>query len=413
MINIILTLFFVFFSLVNAQSSSAYSRYGIGDLKYSFSTRFKGLGQLGVSLQDKYHISTINPASWSNFDRTKIEFALSYNGVTINSSSAKVFSAETEIEGVNFGFPISNDYGIGFATGLVPVSRVSYKSKQSFENPDSLIYNYDLSLEGKGGLSKLFFGSSVKLFSDWSLGASLDYYFGNFKYLSAITFNNQSNFSAVYDLVYRPTGYGLTVGLLTQDLNEFLKLEIISNLRLGASANFFSRFNADSVVTGISSVLVDTIAYFRDYIKLPTRINLGLSFSYRQRYLLTFDYTTQDFSKFKIFSKASDNLQSSYKFSTGFELQPINEISSKFLERVLLRFGLSYEKTPYKFFGVSINQYSFYSGVTLPINPDNMIDVAFEYAIRGTTEKNLLRENFYRLSLSLVFNELWFLRFEK
>lgn len=413
MIKKIITFILITISVTSAQSSSAYTRYGIGDLKHSFSTRYQGLGQLGVSLQNKTHISTINPASWSNFDRTKIEFALSYNGVIIGNSKDKAFSAETDVEGITFGFPISNDYGVGFAAGLVPISRVSYKTKQNFSNADSLIYNYDLIYEGKGGLSKIFLGSSVKIPFDWSLGATFDYYFGNFKYLSAIIFNNQSNFSSEYNLIYRPTGYGLTLGVLSNDLNELIKLKEISNLKFGASLNYFNKFNTDSVITSTSSVLVDTIALYNDFMKLPVKINLGLSFTLSNRYLFTFDYSAQDFTEFKLFSKSSDNLQSSYKISTGFEIQPINEISSKFSERVLYRFGLSYEKTPYKFSGIGINQYSISGGFTLPINPDNLIDVSIQYAMRGTNDKNLLKENFIKMSLSLVFNELWFLRLEK
>ncbi len=413
MINKILLFISLTVTLLNAQSSSPYSRYGIGDLKYSFSTRYQGLGQLGVSLQDKYHISTINPAAWSNFDRTKIEFALSYNGVIIDGSNDKIYSAETEIEGVNFGFPISTDLGIGFAAGLIPFSRVSYQSRQNFSNPDSLIYNYDLIFEGKGGLSKIFLGSSVKILSDWSVGATFDYYFGNFKYLSAISFNNQTNFASEYNLVYRPTGFGTTIGILSPDLNNFIGIENLSNLNFGASINYFSKFKTDSVVTSISSVLLDTIAQFSDYMELPTKFNVGLSFIISQRYLFTFDYSAQNFSEFKLFSKSSDNLQNSYKISTGFEYQAVNELSTKFWERVLWRLGLSYEKTPYKFSGIGINQYSIFGGLSIPLNPDNLIDVSVQYSTRGTKEKNLLKEDFFRLNLSLVFNELWFLRFDK
>jgi hypothetical protein len=338
---------------------------------------------------------------------------MSYNGVIINSANDKYFSAETEVEGVNFGFPISTDLGIGFAAGLVPFSRVSYQSKQNFSSPDSLIYNYDLIFEGKGGLSKIFVGSSVKIPFDWSLGATFDYYFGNFKYLSAISFNNQTNFSSEYNLIYKPTGFGATFGILSPDLTTTFGFDNISNLFFGASVNYFSKLKTDSVVTSISSVLLDTIAFYSDYMTIPTKYNFGLSFILSQRYLFTFDYSMQNFSEFKVFSKSSDNLQNSYKISTGFELQALNELSSKFWERVLWRIGLSFEKTPYKFSGIGINQYSFFGGVSLPINPDNLIDISFQYSKRGTTEKSLLKEDFIRLNLSLVFNELWFLRFDK
>jgi len=396
-----------------AQSSSPYSRYGIGDLKYSFSPRYQALGQLGVSIQDKYHISTINPATWTNFDRTKIEFAMGYNGVLIQAKNKKSFSAETEVEGLSFGFPISEDLGIGFAAGIIPISRISYLTKQNISNPDSLISNYDLTFEGKGGLSKIFLGTSVKVPFDWSLGASFDYYFGNLRYISSIIFNNNSNFSSVYELIYRPTGFGLTFGILSADLKNTINLKSLSNLRLGASINYFSTLNTDSVIISKSSVLIDTVAFYNADMKLPARFNIGLSFTVFNRYLFTFDYSSQAFSNYKIFLKKNDNLQNSYKISTGFELQPDNDIVSKFWERVFYRFGLSYEKTPYKVFDIGIEQYSISGGITLPINPDNLVDIALQYSVRGTNDKNLLKENFFILNLSIIFNELWFLRIEK
>ncbi|MCS7053475.1 MAG: hypothetical protein NZM09_07040 [Ignavibacterium sp.] len=400
-------------SLTFAQSSSVYSRYGIGDIKHSFSTRYKALGGLGVSIYDKYHISTINPASWTSFDRTKIEFALSYNGVMVSNINKKTFTAETEVEGINFGFPVEKDLGIGVALGLIPVSRVSYKTKFNFVNSDSMISNYDITLEGKGGLSKIFIGSSVKLSNNFSIGGAFDYYFGSFRYISAIAFTNQNNFSSEYTLNYRPYGYGATLGIISSSLNELIRSEDLSNINFGISASFYSKFKTDSVITGVSSVLVDTIAQYSDYMQLPPKFNIGLSFLLKQKYLFTFDYSTQDFSKFKVFSKTSDNLQSLHKFRIGFEAQAVNELSQKLMERVLWRIGLSYEKTPYKFYDVGINQYSFLAGLSLPINPDNLIDLSFEYALRGTTDNNLIKENFFKLNVSLVFNELWFLRFEK
>ncbi|MGE5806516.1 MAG: hypothetical protein ACM34M_12045, partial [Ignavibacteria bacterium] len=58
-----------------AQSNSAYTRKGIGDLVYSISARRLGMGQLGVSVPDADFISTINPASWYIIKRTRAEFS--------------------------------------------------------------------------------------------------------------------------------------------------------------------------------------------------------------------------------------------------------------------------------------------------------------------------------------------------
>jgi hypothetical protein len=409
----ILIIFILFTCSVYSQSSSPYTRYGVGDLKYSFSARQQGMGQLGVSLLDKAHISTTNPASWSDFNRTRIEFGLTYNGVSISNNRSSYFTAETELEGFTFGFPVSSEYGVGIAMGLIPYSRISYQAVQNYQSTDTLISDYSISYEGKGGLSKLFIGSSYRLPFDFSIGATLDYYFGNLNYYSKITFKNENNYTADYNLAYRPTGFGTTLGFISSNINKLLNADFLSDLRLGGSINLVSQLNTDTILTTTSSILVDTIAQSRTKMELPLRINLGLSFILGKNYLVTIDYSSQNYNNFKIADRTNNNLRDAFKFSTGFEFIPTQQLGMSFWERVNWRFGLSYEQTPYYFNNTGINQYSVFAGTTFPLGIDNSIDLAVQYSIRGTTENNLLKENFIKLNLGISFGELWFIRYDK
>lgn len=409
----ILIIFIVFTYSIYSQSSSPYTRYGIGDLKYSFSTRQQGMGQLGVSLLDKDHISTINPASWSVFNRTRIEFGLTYNGVSIANNNSSYFTAETELEGFTFGFPVSSEYGVGIAMGLIPYSRISYQAVQNYQSSYTLISDYSISYEGKGGLSKLFIGSSYRLPFDFSIGASLDYYFGNLNYYSKLTFKNETNYTADYNLAYRPTGFGTTIGFISSNLNNYLNADFLSDLRIGGAINLVSKLDTDTILTTTSSILVDTIAQSRTKLDLPLRISLGLSFILGKNYLVTIDYSSQNYSNFKIANRTNSNLRDAFKLSTGFEYIPSQQLGMSFWERVNWRFGLSYDQTPYLFKNTGINQYSVFAGTTFPLGIDNSIDLAVQYSIRGTTENNLLKENFIKINLGISLGELWFIRHEK
>lgn len=409
----ILIIFILFTHSIYSQSSSPYTRYGIGDLKYSFSARQQGMGQLGVSLLDKAHISTTNPASWSDFNRTRIEFGLTYNGVSISNNSSSYFTADTELEGFTFGFPVSSEYGVGIAMGLIPYSRISYQAIQNYQSSDTLISDYSISYEGKGGLSKLFIGSSYRLPFDFSIGATLDYYFGNLNYYSKLTFKNENNFTADYNLAYRPTGFGTTIGFISSNLTKLLNADFLSDLRIGGSINLVSKLDTDTILTTTSSILVDTIAQSRTKIELPLRINLGLSFILGKNYLVTIDYSSQNYRNFKIADRTNNNLRDAFKFSTGFEFIQTQQLGMSFWERVNWRFGLSYEQTPYYLKNTGINQYSVFAGTTFPLGVDNSIDLAVQYSIRGTTENDLLKENFIKLNLGISFGELWFIRYEK
>jgi hypothetical protein len=191
-LKIVLILLFVIFVLdksnLIAQSSSSYSRFGLGDIDYSYSIRRMGMGQLGVSIADVDFISTINPASLYSLSKTRIEFCANYNGTFLSSSQQKNYYGRANFGGFAVGIPISNRYGIGIAFGLIPYTNISYKVVESLSSDNPLIGDYNIEYSGKGGLSKLFFASSVSLPLDFSIGASFDYYFGNRTYSSLVSF---------------------------------------------------------------------------------------------------------------------------------------------------------------------------------------------------------------------------------
>lgn len=400
------------FSLM-AQRSSSYSRFGIGDLEYSYSSRKLGMGLLGVAVADKNHISNVNPASYNKLARTRIEFNLAYNGVFLSGDNESSYFAETDFRGFTFGFPVSEDYGIGVAMGIIPYSRISYAAIQEFESPDPSVGSYDITYEGKGGLSSIFLGTSYRLPFDFSIGATLDYYFGNLNYFSKINFDGNSGIPAEYERSVRPTGFGSTVGFISPNLSTLFAEDSLLDIRLGGSMVFISNLNTDTLLTSRSSVLVDTVANGNTLMEVPLRISGGLTVQFASQYLLTFDYTFQPWTEFKLGAKKGDNLQDSYKISAGFEYTPMQELGQTFWEQIVWRAGLSFERTPYIFNGTGIDQYSVAGGFSLPISRENLLDFGVQYSLRGTNDQNLIKENFIKLSLGISFGELWFLRFEK
>ena len=112
--------------------------------------------------------------------------------------------------------------------------------KQSKYNPspDQVIPSYTLSYDGKGGLSKLFIGSSVVLPLGVSAGATLDYYFGNQNYVSTIEFDESKYINTTYEDTRRSTGFGTTLGLISSNLAEDLNISALNELRIGVSYQY-------------------------------------------------------------------------------------------------------------------------------------------------------------------------------
>ncbi|HKI77303.1 MAG TPA: hypothetical protein VKA26_02050 [Ignavibacteriaceae bacterium] len=393
------------------QTSSSYTRIGIGDLVYTYSGRRFAMGQLGSSVIDKDYISLLNPASLTGIQSTRTEFGMKYTGLFLQNNSASSFSSNTDFSGVTLAIPISQNHGIVLSMGLLPYSNVSYKEDNIVNSGYSDIGFYKATYEGNGGLSKLFLGSSFRFPFDVSIGATMDYYFGNLNYLSSIEFPNNAEYNkSEFDTRFRPHGFGATVGLISPDLAGVFNSEAISNFRLGAAFNFKSRLETDSSLIITSTLGVDSLNNSTIYLDLPYRFSAGASFILNNNYLFTFDYSYQPWSEYKLGNIKNANLSDSYKLSSGFEYRRERSINDSFWEQMIWRMGLSFEQTQYKISGQSIKEYSIMGGFTIPLSYQNTIDIGIQYALRGTTDLNLFKENIIKLSVGISLGELWFIR---
>lgn len=414
MIRYFLVLSLIFLtSQYYAQNSSVYSRYGIGDIEYGYSSRMLGIGDLGVAELDQEHILISNPASWSSLNKTRVEIGLGYRGILIADESTSTFSSEIEFTGFTFGFPISSDYGVGLVAGLVPYSNTSYKLK-SYTDKSNEIPAYSDTYEGKGGLSKIFLGSSVKLPLDVLFGVSLDYYFGNINYYFSREFVETDGYiNSVFENSHRFTGSGASIGLISPNIASDANINFLSDLRLGLSINITGNLNTDTIYTSTSNYLVDTTASGNVTTEIPIRINSGISFSIDEIYNVNIDYTFQDFSKYKFAGNTDDHLKIANKFSAAFEYKPKKALGQSSWSQMVWRFGGSFEQTHYRFKDKDINSFSAFGGFSFPLGADNTLDLAVEYSNRGSKENGLLNDQSIKVYMGLSFGELWFLRFDK
>ena len=394
-------IFLIITCSVFGQVNSSYTRFGIGDIQYNFSARRLGMGGVNISIADPDFININNPATIYRLNSTRFEISLKYGGENISNSSLNKYYSNTVFNGFTFGFPISSLDGVGAAIGIVPVSRVSYNVVDNIVYNTNSTNNYYYSYSGNGGLSKIFISSSYRTPFNLNIGASFDYYFGNL------------NYNSVYIRTYSPQGIGTTVGLLSPDFADFLNSKNITEFRIGASIEYIGNLNTDTILIGNSYYKVDTLGEATVKTKIPVKISTGLSFILSNKYLFSVDYIYQPWSNFRFNGIKSDYLRNASKISAGFEYRPVKESRNSFWEQILLRAGLSYEKTQYLINGIGINQFSVSGGFSIPITYENYMDVGLEYAIRGSKNNGLYKENIYKLNVSFALGDLWFIRTQR
>mgnify|MGYP000172735218 CR=1 FL=1 len=405
--SIIIFALFIQYSLFG-QNSSSYSRFGIGDINYTFSAVRLGMGQLGVALEGKNTVDAINPAGWNNLMLTRIDFGFNYSGLFLSSNTSKTYYGKGVFNGFTFAFPISHQYGIGAAVGLIPYSNISYKVEQNFIRKS--VADYNVIYEGSGGLSKLFIGSSYRLPFGLNIGASFNYYFGTMKYNSIINFNSGNNNLAEYKTTYSPFGLGSTVGIISPDFSYVFKSKDITDFRIAFATDIIGNLRTDTILTSKSTAGLDTLGLGTVTMKIPLRINAGISLRIRNDYIFTVDYMYQPWKRYSFNNHFPGDLRNASKFSAGFQYMPQYSPDLSFLEQFSWRAGLSFEQTQYLVNGIGINQYSISGGFSLPLNFANSLDVGIQYSIRGSTQSGLYKENTIKMDVDISLGELWFIR---
>ena len=150
---------------------------------------------------------------------------------------------------------------------------------------------------------------------------------------------------------------------------------------------------------------------------IPLKTSLGIGLGKENKWYAGINYEFQDaLSNTSNLDVNSFTYENSNKFSLGgFYLPKINSISS-YWERITYRAGLRFENTGLLVDGTgtgnnfnSINDFGINLGLGLPFgNKTSNINLGFEYGKRGTTNNNLVEENYFNVRLSLSLNDLWF-----
>lgn len=428
MIKKLVIVFIAFFALhLTAQqgTSSPYSFYGIGTLKFKGTVENKSMGGLSI-YTDSIHVNLRNPAAYVgpnlksfNEESRPVKFAVagSNNDLNLKTNSGEAKTSAATFDYLTLSFPVGK-FGVGF--GLLPYTAVGYKL-ESTEN-DLVTNRY----RGEGGLNKTFLGLGYLITDGLSVGIDVSYNFGNVQN-SVIEFvydsennpvqyqtreNNRSNLSGL--------NYNLGISYKTM-LNE--KLELTTGLTYAPESTLRSN-NSRSFSTIVISPLsgqefeINTVEADLDAndlkttdLTLPSRISFGAGLGEPRKWFFGAEYTFQNTKKFSnpIFSVDNTTFVNASNISLGGFLVPDYNSFSKYWKRVTYRAGLHFENTGLEINNETIKEFGISFGVGLPVgNVFSNANLGFEIGKRGTTNQNLIQENFFNVNISLSLNDRWF-----
>ena len=396
-------------SLAQQTTSSPYSRFGLGDLNSQFSSVFNSLGGGGYAINDSKIINPFSPASYSSYQSNSFLFSTGINNETIDIQSLTDNQTvnNLSLSHILFGFPLTKKIGSSF--GIIPFSSIGY----SMQNRDD-IFGADMLYDGDGGISKVYFGSSIELHQNLSVGANASYLFGGLNRRKRLVFDDETIFNSRSNSLINIKGIYYEFGAV------FSKKIDDNNSQISISINTSNNTNVDAKRTnlvetfeysGTNEIVKDTFvnSVEKGSMILPRYTNLGLAYSL-DKWLFVFDYSTQNWSDYELFEE-SDSLINSQRISGGLQYTPDISSVNQFYKRCHYRVGLALNTTPLQINNTQLEDKSISFGIGIPIKKNkSTYDISLILGQRGTTSNNLLKENYVKIGLSMSFEGIWFVK---
>ncbi len=408
-----LCLLFSLVSLAQEGTSSPYSFYGIGDVRFKGTIESRSMSGIQVE-QDSIHVNLDNPASYSNLKLTTFTVGGTYNLTTLKNDSSSEKAKRTTFDYLAVGLPMGK-LGIGF--GLIPYSSVGYKiNSYSTEDEETSSRDY-----ANGGVNKAFFAASYKLLRNLNLGANVDYNFGriettNIKAVNGVVTGTREINNA--DL----SGVNFNVGAMYQaKLNK--KLNLFTSLSYKIESKLTSNNTRDVATVSFTSGYDYTVVQSADQetskvkLTLPSELKFGLGIGESKKWLVGAQVISASEGNLAntYNTNASSSVTVSYdkamKYSLGGYFIPNYGSFSNYFKRIVYRAGLKYEETGLIVNSQSIKDKGFSVGLGLPITGSfSNVNFGFEFGKRGTTSAGLIQENYAKFSVGLSFNDRWFVK---
>lgn len=399
--------------LNNNNTTSPYSRYGLGDLHHYGYGRTTAMGGASLGSRHSIQINSANPASYNSIDSLSFifEFGMDAKFSNYKSNTGSMKASDINFRYFSLSFPISKKIGAGL--GFQPYSDMGNEIAYSEVKPNigTVSYNYT----GEGSTSKAYFGASVIPFKGLSLGANLNYIFGRLNQNSNTSFAETSLFDISSTEGTRISDFTLTYGLQYDyeiKKNQYLTLGVTFENQSDVTA--FHRLYTFKTITVGTSGLVDTIQYTPEskaIIKLPSTIGIGLSYNNLNKLEINADYYYAAWSKSTFYGETDPVLTNQSRFSAGVEYIPEMFSIRSYLKRVKYRAGLHYENSYLILNNHQIKEtgLSFGAGIPFP-KSKSTANIAFEFGKQGTTENNLVRNTYTKFSIYLNLYDYWFVK---
>ncbi len=401
----------IFSTTIFAQlgTSSPYSHFGLGDLQGNVLPEYNALGGGVTAISSQNSVNYTNPATYTSFNPKS--FLFSTGGWHQTTEMQNLIESQTvnnnAFSHLILGFPINKK--LAASAGITPFSSMGYAISTR-----ALEHNADMDYYGDGGISKIYFGGAYKPLKGFSVGINASYLFGSLNRRKQLIYDDESFFHTRATSKINLKGYYYELGLLYEKL-----LAEDNKISFGLTANNNSSIRANRSdivesfeVTEFFESPKDTFSNSNEWgdAVLPQCISTGISYREGKQWLLVAEYRMQNWENYSLFDE-SDNLNNSIRISGGIQYTPEFNSITKYYKRMQYRLGGGYSNMPIALNDKQLKEISVNFGFGIPVRKSRTkYDLSFILGQRGTTDNNLIKEQFLRIGLSVSYDGIWFVK---
>ena len=408
--------------LSQTAESSPYSRYGIGNLQSTGFNINNAIGGLAYGINESSNINFANPASYGFFKERSFTFetGIENTALTLSTTDTSQTNYNTSMGFLAFGFPVPKWWGSSF--GIRPFTKAAYTTGETVNSTNTGSVNY--TYEGAGGINQFYWGNGFQ-FNGLAIGINTSYLFGPLEKNRRQIFDQTNTLNYYNNELINLGGFYFNYGMqYSHTMDSLFKKQLSKpiTLTLGGVVDFNTSLKARKKEIGITFIEyiedpflilpLDTVLSTHDTnsIVFPKSIGVGITLKRGNQLLIGLDYEQRIWSEYLSFGEKDPSITDSKRYAFGIQYTP-NSKANNYLATVHYRAGLNYQNSNLIINGLQLDQYGTTFGVGLPLKRlKSVLHLSVEWGERGTTEKGLLKESYWKTRFGITLNDLWFVK---
>lgn len=393
------------FGSTKAQNmNTPYSIYGLGDIDHHVYNRTSGMGGAGLGRLSSYYIIDNNPAGLTGLSRSFYLIDAAATGKTVRYKGTSIDADNSNnkdfwVKRLALAVKINGFWASSIGFGQFSNVNYAYAGTKAIEGSTQ---QYTTAQTGDGGLNEYYWTNAVSLNKHLSLGLR-----------SSIIAGAINRYETIAD-----AGLDQTVTTKVQDYYGSARFQAGAiynhdlgkkwNISLGGRYSPRVKMIAErtlSVSEGSTSLLNSEFVGNGRF-DLPRSWGTGLVLKRNNRISYALDYTYDDWSGVGI-RKQGWQMVSSHKLAGGVEFAKHAVVGNMLLEKRYFQVGGFVGKSPLQINNQEITEFGVTAGIGGTAGRNLIYTLALEAGKRGTTQKNLIRENYAQITISLSYRDFF------